>query len=46
MIESETNYASPELRVIRVNAGQVICGSNLTEKFNMSGNDYEDDDWE
>lgn len=43
---TETNYTSPWIRVVRVNACQVICGSALTEKFNMSGNEYEEEDWE
>lgn len=39
-------YKSPMAKEIFANLQRVICQSCGTEKFNLSSNSYDDDDWE
>ncbi len=43
---TKTAYKAPQAKVFEVNAQGVLCGSTGTEKFGMSGNNYDDNDWE
>ena len=43
---SEVTYETPRFKVIEVNAQSVLCQSGGTEKFGMSSNSYNEDDWD
>ena len=40
------DYKTPQAKVIEVNVQGVLCQSGGTEKFGMSGNSYNEDDWD
>lgn len=46
MKKEKNDYSSPQAKVIMVNAQGILCNSNQTEKFGMSSNTYNEDDWE
>ena len=42
-------YKAPQVKVSEMKVQSMLCQSQLgqnTEKFGMSGNSYDDDDWE
>lgn len=49
IVDSKTAYKAPKAKVVEVNVQGVLCGSpygESTEKFGMSSNSYNEDDWE
>lgn len=46
MNKMESIYSAPQMKIIEVSAQQVICGSGDTERYSMSSNSYDDDDFE
>ena len=44
--EKQTLYVSPKVKTVEIKTQAIICQSPGTEKFGMSGNSYDDDDWE
>ena len=39
-------YITPQVKVVEINSQQVICGSNSTEGFGLSGFGLGDNAWE
>ena len=46
ILGSKKTYKAPLAKVVEVNVQGVLCQSTGTEKFSMSGNSYDDDDFE
>lgn len=46
LTDRRIRYRSPEVKAIHVIMQSVLCGSVETEKFSMSGNSYNEEDWE
>lgn len=47
LIDFTETYKSPQAEVLEVKVQSLLCQSNgNTEKFDMSGFNYGDDDWE
>lgn len=44
--DSMKRYRSPQAKVVEMNLQGILCQSSLTEGFGMSGNSYDEDDWE
>ena len=43
--EQKDLYVSPEVTTLEIKIQAIICQSGDTEKFGMSGNSYDDEDW-
>lgn len=45
-LDSKMAYKAPQAKMIEANVQGLLCQSTETEKFSMSGNSYDEDDWE
>lgn len=46
VLDSKKAYKAPRAKVHEVNVQGVLCQSGGTEKFGMSSNSYNEDDWD